>query len=402
MLNSNFYFFLIARSFLVFANVGYVMVITIFIYSQTGSAAYASIFPFINTIGAIISGFLSPLIVEKVGNKQTFVIFPLLTASIVTLFLLLFDVLSAYIFMLFIFVAIVALLDGIVRPVFSSTLPMIVPESLLIKANGYFSFSFQLIQIGGYTLTGIMVTIIGEVNMLLIVSISLWIAVLFLFLVVKNLEDFQTVTSKTSSKWHQLKEGWVLLWNNKKIRAITMMDVSEGMAGAVWIGAITLVFVNEILNQSAEWWGYINSAYYAGTLLGGIVAITMAKFLGKNLFLSIAIGSFLYSLLSIVYGLNSNPMIAVLLVLLMGPVYQMRDISQQTLMQKSAPPRELSKIYAAHTVLSSAAMGFSVFIVGVVADLVGVQYVYIGGGILVLLVSSTAIVILSKYFRISS
>ncbi|WP_156321032.1 hypothetical protein [Bacillus sp. JCM 19041] len=54
MLNRYFYFYLISRSTTVFADVVYVMVISLFISEKTGSAAYAAVFPFISTIAASV------------------------------------------------------------------------------------------------------------------------------------------------------------------------------------------------------------------------------------------------------------------------------------------------------------------------------------------------------------
>ncbi len=174
------------------------------------------------------------------------------------------------------------------------------------------------------------------------------------------------------------------------------MDVSEGIAGAVWIGAITLVFVTEALNQTTEWWGYINSAYYIGAIFGGGIAIAFSKYITKNLLVNMAVGTMSYGILCIIYGLNSFPIIAILLVLCMGPVYQIRDISQQTILQNSAPPSDLSKIYAAHTVLLSTATGLSVLLVGIVADVFGIRWVYILGGVLVIIVSGISLTILKR------
>jgi len=396
MLNRFFYFFLVARSTTVFSDIVYVMVISLFIYEITGSAIYAAIFPFISTMGRLVSSFLSPLFVERFGNKKLLFYVPIIIASIVTLFVIMFETISQWWFLIFVVVGIVSLLQGIVRPLFSSSIPMLVNRDGLVKANGLLSFSFQSIQVAGYTLTGLLVAMMGTIFTFYLCVILLWTSWICLLFSIKGLYDVRTLEGEGQRSWDILKEGWVLLWKNHKVRAVTLMDVSEGIAGSVWMGAITLIFVSEALNETTEWWGYINSAYNLGAVVGGGIAIALAKYISKNLLVNMAVGAMSYGVLCIIYGMNSFPVIALLLVLCMGPVYQIRDISQQTILQKSSPPSDLPKIYASHNVLSSASTGFSVLLVGVVADIFGVRWVYILGGALVIVVSCISLIILRQ------
>lgn len=191
----------------------------------------------------------------------------------------------------------------------------------------------------------------------------------------------------TKSKVGQLKQGWVILWKNRSVRIVTLMDVIEGMAGAVWIGAITLVYVNEVLNRSEDWWGFINSSYYIGTIIGGILALMITKIIQRNLIVSMAVGSFLFGIFTLLYGVNSTPWVALALCVLMGPAYQIRDIAQQTIIQTSVNTNELPKIYASHGILTSTSVSLSIFLVGLISDFFGVRVVYIFAGIVVLLSS---------------
>ena len=61
-------------------------------------------------------------------------------------------------------------------------------------------------------------------------------------------------------------EGWRFLWIHKRIRALVIMDIIESLFGTIWIGAITLSFVKEVLGKGEAWWGYINGAYYFGSI----------------------------------------------------------------------------------------------------------------------------------------
>ena len=51
-----------------------------------------------------------------------------------------------------------------------------------------------------------------------------------------------------------------------------MYGLNETFAGTIWIGAITMAYVTTVLHKGEEWWGYINTSYYVGTLIGGLLA----------------------------------------------------------------------------------------------------------------------------------
>jgi len=74
------------------------------------------------------------------------------------------------------------------------------------------------------------------------------------------------------------------------------------------------------------------------------------------------------------YAMNTTAGIALLLVVLMGPFYQLRDISQLTYIQKNVVG--LAKLYAAKDNLYYIVFALSVFLSGLISDYIGVVYVY--------------------------
>lgn len=362
------------------------MILTTYIYQQTQSATYAAIFPLIRMIAGLIAGTLTPILIERFSFSKLVFILPVIKTTLVILFTINFVNISPNIWILFAFAACISFLEGWSSPILKTVTPKIVDASKLIKANSLLSFSGQLIQILGYTFTGILVVKYSAKVMLIATCVILLISLFFLFhtrKIVKSKSDEQV----TKSKVGQLKQGWVILWKNRSVRIVTLMDVIEGMAGAVWIGAITLVYVNEVLNRSEDWWGFINSSYYIGTIIGGILALMITKIIQRNLIVSMAVGSFLFGIFTLLYGVNSTPWVALALCVLMGPAYQIRDIAQQTIIQTSVNTNELPKIYASHGILTSTSVSLSIFLVGLISDFFGVRVVYIFAGIVVLLSS---------------
>ncbi|MFE6077178.1 MFS transporter [Paenibacillus sp. NPDC057886] len=381
-MNIAFYPYWAAKTLLSLINVIYIMVITTFIYGQTGSVLYAALFPFIQMSARIVAGFTAPLLVNRFAFSRLIVSIPLAKTLMITGIAIAFTDLTAHIPLLLVGIAVLSFLDGWESPLINTLTPRLVQGEDLVKANSFLSFSTQTVTIIGYAMTGFIVMYWGASQTFWAATTLSWVVLILMIMISSLTRDIQEKAENSTSRSDVLREGWIILWKNQSLRLITFMDLVEGLAGSIWIGAITLAFVKEALGQEEGWWGLINSSYSAGTILGGILAIALATRIQKHLISSMAIGSLFFSLLTIAYGLNSLPWLALVLCVLMGPAYQIRDVAQQTAFQSSVPVESLSKVYAAHGIVLSAAMSISTVIFGLIADQMGVRLVYLIGGVL--------------------
>ncbi|ENQ3106964.1 Major Facilitator Superfamily protein [Bacillus sp. 491mf] len=382
MKNYRFYSFWIAQTTISLADVVYIMVITTFIYQKTESVLFASLFPFLKALTRLLAGLSAPLILQNISTSKALVNLQITKGILITLLLLGFTFLTSHTYILFTYIMILSFVEGWGNPLLNSIVPQIVLKEELVKVNSLFSISNQAVQIGGYTLTGFFVVKIGYTPTLLITTILLWISIVCLYIAIRSLYN-EIRENEGASKWTLMKEGWIHIWSNSTLRLVTLMDVIEGIAGQIWVGAITLVYVKEILHKGEQWWGYINASYYIGTIAGGLITIYLAKKIQKNLIISMAAGSFLFSVLTLLYGLSSIPVLSLILCIAMGPAYQIRDVAQQTAFQTNIDVPLLPKVYASRDVLLSTVSSISIFIVGVIAEYLGIRMVYIFGAVLI-------------------
>jgi MFS family permease len=381
-LKKPFYFYWFSSTSISLADVIYIMVITTFIYAKTESAFIAATFPLIRAISNLVAGFSAPLLQARYTFSKLLVSLQLIKAILITCLIIGFNFITANIEVLLMLVLVISFIEGWGNPLLSSIVPKIVEKEHLVKANSSLSVTSQIVQFTGYTLTGFIVIKYGHMQTLIGTAILLWVALICLFITAASLKT-EKVPDKPVPKWNVIKEGWGHLWNNQTLRVVTIMDMIEGMAGTIWVGAITLVYVKEVLHQDVQWWGYINSSYYIGTILGGLLTMWLANRIQKNLVTNMAIGSAFFSLFTLLYGLNSIPILSLVLCVLMGPAYQLRDVSQQTAIQTSVETEILPKVYASRSILLSTITGVSIALFGLIADLLGVRWVYILGAVLI-------------------
>ncbi|MDH6595994.1 MFS transporter [Bacillus aerius] len=388
-MGKKFWFYTGSKSLLMLSDIVFVMTITFVIYQDTQSATYAALFPLIRTLCQLLAGLLSPVLTDRFQSYHLLKWLPLARLVMLIVFTAQFPFFQQHIVWLFGALILISMTGGFISPLLQAIMPILVQANQLIQANSTASIFQQIVQIAGYSFTGMLVLWIGPTYLLGFTCLMIACSYLF-FVPVLPLLKRENTTQRTN-QLNSFKDGWTIIWKNKTVRTLTFMDVSENIAGAIWIGAITLAFVTHDLNESEDWWGFINAAYYAGAIIGGLLAAWMSRLIQKQLLLSMAAGSFIYAGLTILFAMNTLPWLALLLCILMGPAYQIRDVSQQTILQTETPIHDLSKVYAAHYVLSSVSVGLSIFFVGMIADAFGARFVYLLGGLFVLICSSIAI-----------
>ncbi|EOO40634.1 MFS transporter [Bacillus mycoides] len=365
------------------ADIVYIMIITTHIYITTRSATITALFPLLQVITNLIANTSAPLIMNRFPSYSLLYTLQWIKTALLILLMILFPILSANISALLTFVIFISLCSGWSAPLLYAVIPRLTPQEKLVKVNSVFSFSTQIIQAAAYSFTSIIVLLIGVTSTLMINNILMIFGCITLHLSLQSIQA-ERVAEPTSSKTTALLEGWKLLFQHPSLRIVTIMDLIETFAGTIWIGAITMAYVTTVLHKGEDWWGYINTSYYVGTLIGGILAWKMSTYIQKNLIRSMAIGSLMFSILTFLYGMTSSGFIALFLCVLMGPCYQIRDISQTTVLQSSVTPSLLSKMYTAHGALLSTASGLSMLSVGIITDMFGVRTIYIIAAFLIL------------------
>ncbi|WP_194544863.1 MFS transporter [Paenibacillus sp. JZ16] len=382
MKRGGFLYYWTAHSSISLAGVVYIMVLTTFMYQESGSAFIAALFPLFNAVARLVAGLTAPLVMEKFGFSKLLVRLQVMKALLLTALVIAFPYISTQVSVLCMFILFIAFTEGWGNPLIQSMVPRVVAPDRLVKANSSLSVTSQSLQIAGYTFTGFLVVRFGHMPTLIMSCVLIWVSVLCLWIAARSMKEKEPAAAGgAKTGWEVIREGWFYLWRNPTLRIVTMMDMIEGIAGTIWVGAITLVYVKEVLHQGEAWWGFINASYYIGAIAGGLLMLLLSSFIQKNLIPCMAVGSAVFSLLTLWYGLNSIPIMALILCIAMGPAYQLRDVAQQTALQSSVDQELLPKIYASRDILLSTVTSLSIAVMGLIADTLGIRMVYIAGSI---------------------
>jgi len=381
MQKNSFRFLAVGQSMANLGDVLYIVALISLLYAQTASVFITSLVPLVNVTARVISGLVAPLVLEKVQHVWILRITQIAKTAVLFLGTISFQQLPLWI--VFGFVAFISFLDGWAVPARQSLIPRIVAERELVRANGLLATADQTMQFVGWSSGGVLVTLFGSINVLWL-SVSLYTAA-SLFMLLLHVNDSVHEKERERpirSAGEVMKEGWLHLWQNHSLRLLTMMDVLEGLAGAIWMSAILLVYVKQGLGQGDEWWGYINASYMLGTIIGGMVVVAMAGWMEKRQYRLMLIGIIGCCLLTLSFGMFVYPFVALGISFLLGPFYQVQFVTKQTAVQQLTDPQKLGKVFSAKDTMDTIVFGLSVLLMGALAEWYGVSVVYYAGAVL--------------------
>lgn len=387
-LNRNFSLLLLGQSLANIGDVLYIVSVISTIFVLTGSAIAASFVPFTIASSMFISSLLTPLLVEKLNLK--WLLAGSQIAKTILLFILglmLIDLTAANYYFIFLIIGWIAFFDGCANPIRQTLTPYYVKPEHLIQANGISETITQVIQAGMWFVGSSLLIIVSSQQLIWLVG-CLFIIASILLCLLESVSNHETTEIK--GKLEKIKEGWKTLSNTPVLRRIAWIEFLETISATVWIAAILYVFVSDALNVDEKWWGFINGANFIGLILGSAYCIKFSSFVEKKIGTFIFVGSFSSFLFTILFSLNSIPLISLLLSLCVGLFGQIKKIPQQTVIQTSVSKEQLSTVYTSLGAIGTGISGVGSLVMGVLADFLGIRIVFVISGLLLAIVSIIA------------
>lgn len=272
-------------------------------------------------------------------------------------------------------VSMIAFLDGWAAPVRQAMLPEFVGKQALPKANSLVSISDNIVNLASWPLGAFFVTFYGG-GPLILVTIGLYSVG---WLLTNGIKIIPHVKERAPSLKEQLSGGWAYSFSRRSIRSILILDTLFAFAGAVWISSILYVYVDDVLGKSEAWWGYINSFYSGGFLVGGFL---FAKLIKIPAYQMIVIGCFLTSILTIWFIYPLFAVLALIISLLLGVFGQFQMLAQLTVLQTQTEIEQLGLVFSVQTVLTTGAFGVATFLFGWIAEYFGIELAFFVAAVL--------------------
>ena len=347
----------------------------VIVFGATGSVFQAT--------GVLVARYLPPLLfgplvgsmVDRWPRRPLLVITNLIRVAILGLFIwATFQGLSG-IWLGYLLILSLTLIEIIHKPAISATLPLVIPIERIVWANSIFFTTTQVVLMVSYLFGGLVLIDIGS-NFVVFLSVALLlIAAGSAYLIGPITTPSQTVESRHF--WRNIVDGFRYLRQHQLARTLITVEFLESWSHGAWTSVLMLSFTLQALSAGVDAWGYQNSGFFAGQILGALFALSSARYLGKRPGWMIIANGFLMSALTLVYAVSDSVAVAVLISIAFGPPFALRDVAQDALLQTTVATNMLGRIYALREMFARMALLLGGLLFAQLADQIGIRAIYL-------------------------
>jgi MFS family permease len=322
--------------------------IMVTIFEQTGSALQTAGVVAASMLPVFLLGPVAGAVVDRHSRRGVMVTADLIRAGLVALLIVFARQDQLNLWLIYLIVAGLGTATAFYTPARMSIIPALVPREQLVRANGVMSGTIQGTQALGYVVGGILVVWVSLPALVLVDLLTFLASAALISSIRLDAEQRKQRERQAADVplWQSAKEGFRYLRGHELARTLVTMEWLEHIPHGVWTSALMLVFVEEALNGEPEAWGLQNGAFYAGVMLGAVLATAVTGPIARWPGRIIIINAFLMGFLTIIYANSPNVAVAVIISMLYGPMFALRDVSQNSLLQATVDEDKLGRVFA--------------------------------------------------------
>lgn len=340
------------------------------IYLVTHSVMATTIIPVLIGLSAFIASFLVPLVTKKLPMNQVLSFTQLAKTLLLLLLVVSLNICAYPIAIVYICIVGISIFDGFAQPVSSALIPTYLTD--LARGNALFATISEIISVVGWSLGGILYGYLHLIG-------SLW--VIFALYLLASILSFVLPTAQcevieNETSWQSVTKGWRFIFTNKTLSVVVGCNLFEILANSIWVSSIILVFVTQILHQDEHYWGYINTTYSLGIILGGALIYRYAEKVSDKKCKSIILALLFAASMTLIGLVSANAWIFLICSVGIGFFSQLKEIPETVLLQSAVAENQLVHLYAALEVIST--LSFSLFTLAMssLAQYFGVRVVF--------------------------
>lgn len=301
---------------------------------------------------------------------------------------------------IFVVSVLVAIFNAFFRPAQSAAIPDLVPAAKLNTANSLNQSSFQISNLFGQGLGGVLFRILGAPLLFLVDGIS------YLFSALSEcfIKIPQTLPDK-KARWREMFQefkrdtvvGMRYMWRHPGMRNFFFAISVLNFFSYPFI-VLMPFYVEDYLKVTPDWYGYLLAAWGLGALLGNLItgAVNVSGRLRSWLIIIfLTLASLLLGALGILFIKEA----VLALFLVVGMMSGFINVSIVTILQQSTPSDIRGRVFGLLTTIAAGLAPVSMGLTGVIADLLNqnVPLIYLATAIIGTLL--TVLIALNKDFR---
>lgn len=340
------------------------------IYLVTHSVMATTVIPVLIGLSAFIASFLVPLVTKKLPMNQVLSFTQLAKTLLLLLLVVSLNICAYPIAVVYICIVGISIFDGFAQPVSSALIPTYLTD--LARGNALFATISEIISVVGWSLGGILYGYLHLIG-------SLW--VIFALYLLASILSFVLPTAQcevieNETSWQSVTKGWRFIFTNKTLSVVVGCNLFEILANSIWVSSIILVFVTQILHQDEHYWGYINTTYSLGIILGGALIYRYAEKVSDQKCKSIILALLFAASMTLIGLVSANVWIFLICSVGIGFFSQLKEIPETVLLQSAVAENQLVHLYAALEVISTLSFSLFTLVMSSLAQYFGVRVVF--------------------------
>ena len=286
-------------------------------------------------------------------------------------------------------------------PAESAALPRLVRPEQLTSANSFLVFTMMIGQVVGAVIMAPFLLKILGVEAVYVVSTGLYLYAALLIAGARGLAGqlpaTEAGTVEPITLGEAFVEGWQVLRSNRRVfMALTYLAVAGTLAKA--LAVLAPHYTKDVLNIETENAVYVMAPAAIGAVAGLVLTPVLAKFLGASrtaltgflLFVAglIALGFIVYVRNFVLdnidfgigfvedrLGVSSVITMAMMIAIPVGLAITMVTVAAKSVLNQEAPPGTQARVFATQSAVADGVALLPLFIIGGVAEVVGVRAV---------------------------
>jgi DHA3 family macrolide efflux protein-like MFS transporter len=351
------------------------------VYQLTGSPLKMGLVLTFSYLPPILFATLMGVYIDIWDRKKVMVSMDMSRALLVFLLPLLYFLGMLQLWVIFLITFLISGLTVIFEASFNSFIPNIVNKHEIIQANSLNQATFQITNIFGSALAGVLIALIGTLNLFFIDSISYLFSALCI-LVIRRSGTVFSINGLRKKLFIRLREAISFIYTNKIILIITLMMAFMNFALGP-LNVLVPVFSEKVLNAGPRGFGFIMSFFSLGLLVGAFMVGRLASRMRKGLL--IYSGVILMGLSFALFAHSKNLILSLFLICIVGFFFSAPKVLGISITQDYVPDSIRGRVFSVQLTMANIMFPISMFLSGALAQWIGVSIIFtIAGFIMVL------------------
>jgi MFS family permease len=347
------------------------------VLEETGSATTLASVAIATALPSLFLGPIAGTFIDRLDRRKLMLAMNLANGLIIGTAATLLFLGRLQVWQIYIFALLSSTATLVHRPSLQSSIPNLVTEGQLTKANSLYQISYSVSGIAGPALGGILVGLIGSGPTMWVDATTFCLAGLSLLLAA-----FSSPRIAGGKGWSSVCSdtlfGFKFLYRRKALFFMLFLFALINFLLAP-TAVLFPIMAKDVLHAGAQGFGFFGSALSAGMLLGGLLTTHLKRF--RRYGLGIVWGLTMLGAALTVFGLSRELILSLGALAVLGLAVAIVNIFEAVIFQTHVPNELQGRVFAAQSAITDGLQPISLAAIGGLLTLLAAPVVLVGSGL---------------------